>query len=100
MTTSFKIGQRPVVTATFADIPGGAGVVTEVTFMVRTPAGVETSTSSPDAAITNPESNVWVFVMPTITVAGSYLVRAKTTSGLVAASEIDVPVQQSGFATP
>lgn len=96
----FEVGQQPIITATFADATGGAGVATAATFMVRTPAGAETSTSSPNAAITNPSPNVWKFTMPIVTVAGNYHVRCKTTTGLNAAGEATLKVEQSAFAAP
>ena len=96
----FEVGQQPIITATFADATGGIGVATAVTFMVKTPAGVETPTSSPDAAITNPSPNVWKFTMPIITQHGKYRVRCKTTTGLDAAGEATLEVEPSAFTTP
>ena len=98
---SFQIGQKPVITATFADVAGGVGVATAATFIIRTPAGVETSISSPNAAIVNTSSNVWTFTFTAaLTEAGTYLVRAKTTTGLTAATEYSLYVAASGFTTP
>ncbi len=97
---SFQIGQQPVITATFTDITGGVGVATAATFIVKTPDGTETSTSSPNAAIVNTSSNVWTFTMNTLTAAGTYQIRAKTIAGLVAATEYALYVSGSGFTTP
>lgn len=96
----FIIGQQPVVTATFADLAGGIGVASAATFMIRTPAGAESSTSSPNAAITNPSPNVWKYTMPILAADGIYAVRVKTTSGLDAAGETLLTVLPSAFTTP
>ena len=97
---SFQIGQKPVITATFADVAGGVGVATAATFIVKTPDGTETSTSSPNAAIVNTSSNVWTFTMTTLATSGTYVIRTKTTTGLVAATEYTLYVTASNFATP
>jgi hypothetical protein len=96
----FQVGQQPVLTATFADVAGGSGVATAVTFMVRNPNGAETTTSSPNAAISNPSSNVWRYTMPVLTVSGLYTVRAESTAGLTAADETTLFVTPSAFTSP
>lgn len=96
----FEIGQQPIIEATFTDISGGSGVATSVVFMVKTPAGVETSTPSPDGAISNPSPNVWLFTMPVITQSGKYHIRCKDAAGLTAAGEATLEVSKSAFTTP
>ena len=102
MTTigEFDIGDRPIITATFADVTGGSGVASAVTFIVRTPAGVETAVDSPNAAIANPSSNVWTYTMATTTAAGRYEIRAKATAGLIAATEANLFIRTSAFSSP
>ena len=96
----FRIGQRPVITATFADITGGSGVATASTFIVRTPDGTETTKSSPNAQIVNTSSNVWTFTMSTLTTAGVHVIEARTTSGLIAANEYMLTCLASALTSP
>ena len=96
----YDIGDRPVITATFADITGGVAVATTVTFIVRDPAGVETSYPTGHANVTNPSSNVWKLTLNTLTLAGRYVVRAKSTAALVTAEEVAFTVRTSAFVAP
>ncbi len=97
---TFRIGQKPVVTATFIDVSGGSGVATAASFVVRTPAGTETTTSSPNANIVNTSSNVWTFTMPTLTAAGTYVVEPKTTTGMTTANEFTLTCLASALTAP
>jgi hypothetical protein len=67
-----------------------------VTFTIRTPAGVETPTSSPNAAIAGPTATVlddgrhktvWSLAISPLTAPGRYTVRARSTAGLLASQD-------------
>lgn len=96
----YDIGDRPIITATFADITGGAAVATVVTFIVKTPNGTETSYPAGHADVTNPSTNVWKLQMPTLAEAGRHAIRTKSTSSIVAAEEATLTVRASRFASP
>lgn len=67
-----------------------------VSFTVQTPAGVETVTSSAHANITGPtvttlddgrKQSVWTLAIAALTAPGRYLVRARSTAGLLASQD-------------
>jgi hypothetical protein len=97
---SFDIGDKPVVTATFADITGGVNTATAVTFIVRDPAGTQTSYATGHASVANPSTNVWRLTMPTLTIPQRWVVNVKATAALVAAAEATLNVRQTEITTP
>jgi len=94
---TYDIGDRPVVTATFADINGSTGVSTAVTFTVRTPAGIETAYTNTNPAVAATGSNVWTLTLPRLDTAGRWVVRAESTAGLQAAVEQSFNVRNSAI---
>lgn len=101
MATVYDIGDRPTVTATFTDAAGALTDPSTVVAIVRTPAGVETTTTSPNAALVNTSTGVWAFTLPTaLTAAGNWRVRIKGTAGLIAAAETTLAVRASAFTNP
>ena len=101
MATVYDIGDRPTVTASFTDVAGTLTDPSTVVAIVRTPAGVETTTTSPNAALVNSSTGVWAFTLPTaFDAAGNWRVRIKGTAGLIAAAETTLAVRESLFDTP
>lgn len=97
----YDVGDKPEITATFRTSAGVLTNPTTVTFITRTPAGVETATTSANAAITNPSTGVYVYTFPdALTEEGIWTVRAKGNAGLVAAVEGSFEVIPSGFDLP
>jgi hypothetical protein len=92
----FDIGDRPTITVTFSNEAGTATSPSTVVFLVRTPAGVESS----NAATSNPSTGVYTYTFPTITESGVWSWRAKGTAGLIAATEGRFNVRTSVFTTP
>ena len=79
---SYDTGNAPLVIADM-DPRGQPLVSTAVTFTVTDPLGNVTVTSSPDAAITNPSTNVWTFQMTVLAVYGWYIIKCDSTAGLL-----------------
>lgn len=97
----YDIGDQPVATATFRDVDDVLTNPSTVVFKTRTPSGVETTYTSPNANITNPSVGVWKFTFPAaVTEAGNWVVRARGTAGLLAAEESTFIVRRSRFGTP
>ncbi len=96
----YDVGDKPIVTATFADVAGGTGVSTAVIFIVRSPSDAETTYTNGDAEVTAVGTNVWALAMPRIGRWGDWHVRAESTAGLQAAVEHLVSVRRSAFANP
>jgi hypothetical protein len=101
MATAYDIGDKPTVTATFTNAAGTLTNPSTVVAILRTPAGVETTTTSPNAAIVNTSTGVWAFTLPSaFDTAGNWQVRIKGTAGLIAAAETTLVVRPSAFASP
>ena len=101
MASIYDIGDRPTVTATFTSAAGVLTNPSTVVAILRTPVGVETTTTSPNAALVNSSTGVWAFTLPTaFDTAGNWQVRIKGTAGLIAAAETTLAVRASAFATP
>jgi len=101
MATVYDIGDKPTVTATFTNAAGALTNPSTVVAILRTPAGVETTTTSPNAAIVNTSTGVWAFTLPSaFDTAGNWQVRIKGTAGLIAAAETTMAVRASAFASP
>lgn len=98
---SYPVGSRPVITASFTDVAGVAADPTVVTFMIRDADGAVTSTSSPNAAITNTSVGTWVYTFPSAlpNTPGMWYVRVEGT-GVVAAKEQAFVVDRSAFPEP
>jgi len=96
MAIVYDIGDKPTVTVTFRNEAGVATNPGAVTGLIRTPDGVEATLSAP----TNPGTGIYAWSLPTLTQAGPHVVRAKGTSGLIAAVEVAFTVQRSAFDTP
>lgn len=71
--------------ATFADVDGGVGVATAVTWKIRQGGytGTVVTVSSPNGAITNVSANVWAYRVQ-LTTVGRVFVECEATSGLSA----------------
>lgn len=100
MADTYDIGDAITATAIFTNAAGTPTAPTTITFRVKDPTGTEVSTVSPNSAITNPSTGVYVFAVPTFTLAGSYAIRAVGTGTVGAASERYASVRSSVFATP
>jgi nitrogen fixation protein FixH len=101
MATVYDIGDRPTVTAKFTDAAGTPTDPSTVVAIVRTPAGVETTTTTPNAAIVNTAVGTWAFTLPTaFDAGGNWRVRIKGTAGLIAAAETTLAVRASAFTNP
>jgi len=101
MATVYDIGDRPTVTAVFTDAAGTPTDPSTVVAIVRTPAGVETTTTTPNAAIVNTATGVWTFTLPTaFDAGGNWRVRIKGTAGLIVAAETTLAVRASAFTNP
>lgn len=101
MTTTFDIGDRPRITATFTDIDGAAATPSTIVVRTRNPSGIETTYTSPNAAITTPAVGTVRFMWPApLDQAGVWAVRIAGTAGLEAAAETTFRVAPSTFATP
>ena len=100
-TQIYDLGDRPVATVTFRDASDVLTSPTTVVFITRTPAGVETTYTTPNANITTPSTGVFKFTFPSVfAVAGTWSVRAKGTAGVEAAAELSFRVRASSFTTP
>lgn len=97
---SVDYGTPPTITATTINSSGVLTSPTAVTFIVRDPTGTETSTSSPNAQITNPSTGVWQYTFPAIVTVGTYYVRFKGTATLIVAEECYFDVEASSFSSP
>jgi len=95
-TTVYDIGDKPTCTVEFRNEAGALTNPGAVTGILRTPDGIETTLSAP----TNTGTGVYAWALPTLTQAGPHVVRAKGTSGLIAAVEVAFTVQRSAFDTP
>lgn len=99
----FYVGQRPLITATFVNSSNTLTNPTTVTFIIRDPAGTETSTASPNAAISNPSTGVFVYTWPGstgATVVGVYGWRVKGVGALIDADEGSFEVVASLVSAP
>jgi hypothetical protein len=93
----YDIGDKPTITATFTNEAGTLTDPSTVAFMVRTPAGVETSA----AFTTHPSTGVYTYQLPTFDLAGTWIVRSKATGAtLTGAKEDRFEVRRSGFTAP
>jgi hypothetical protein len=101
VTQIYNIGSRPTITAKFTDMDGVLTNPNSVVVMIRNPQGTEISVEPPDSALVNISSGVWqyTFSIP-LNLPGNWVVRFKGTSGIVAASEITIPVKASAFDNP
>lgn len=98
--STFKIGQKPTLRATFKDEDGALTDPTDVTFKVRQPDGTETSYTTADG-VTNDSVGVWSFPMPNpLDAEGRWYWRAVGTGAVVAADEDHFIVDGSAFDTP
>lgn len=97
----FKLGQTPLITATLTPIGGGVGVSDACEWTVRSPAAdVEDTTYTEASPEVQPDGdNVWTLLLPPIEHDGIYWIRLRSTSGLIAASEIRMAVEESAFDT-
>lgn len=93
----FDIGDAPILSATFRDENDTLTDPTTVEFKVKDPNGITTTTTSPDAAITNPSVGVWKLQMAVLSASGPFYWRAAGTAGLVAAAEDRFVVRPSQF---
>ncbi len=95
-TTVYDIGDKPNVVVTFRDADAVLTNPGAVSGLIRYPDGTEAALSAP----TNTSVGVYVWALPTLTQSGAHVVRAKGTSGLIAAVEVAFTVQRSAFDTP
>ena len=99
--TTYQIGQQITWTGEFKNNAGTLADPDDVTFVWRTPAGVETSyTYGDDAQVTKTATGVYEFESPTVTVAGQHVCRVKSVDGFATATETAVSVRASKFTTP
>ena len=97
----YPIGAKPEITATFRTSAGVLTTPTTTVFMLKDPAGNETTVTSPNAAITTVSTGVVKYTHgSTVSTAGVWNVRAKGTAGLVAALDDSFIVDASPFTTP
>lgn len=99
----YLIGDQPQVTATFTNAANVLTDPTTVTFIFVDPTGAQTTTASPNAAITNPSTGVWTYTWPGSTgilVAGMYAWRVKGVGALIGADEGTMEVVASLVVTP
>jgi predicted secreted protein len=92
----FDIGDKPTVTVTFTNEAGTPTNPTTVVGLLRLPSGTESTLAAP----TNPSAGVYAWALPELSQQGEHVVRAKATSGLVAAVEISFTVRATAFANP
>lgn len=101
--TKYLVGQQPLITALFTNAANVATNPTTVTFIFVDPAGAQTSTSNPNAAITNPSTGTWVYTWPGstgITTVGVWSYRIKGVGALIDADEGSFEVVGSLVNTP
>lgn len=98
---TYDIGDMPTVTGLCTDVNGTAVTPTTIVAIVRNPAGVETTYTSPHAAITTPTTGTIKFLFPAaLDTAGNWYVRLKGTAGTVVAGEGTITVRTSSFTAP
>lgn len=86
--SSVMKGTRPAVEVTFRDADGALANPTAVTVITRDPSGDQLTYATPNAAITNPSTGVWIFEFPAaVTEVGKWWVYVAGTAGVVAAAE-------------
>jgi hypothetical protein len=91
----FLIGAKPTLIGTCETEAHRPSTPSAVTVYVRDPAGAETTTVSPNAAITFPAVGLVAFTMPTLNQAGVWYVHIKGTAGLIGAGAANVVVEKS-----
>jgi len=99
----YRIGQQPVITARCTNAAGALANPTTITFQTVDPAGTQTSTSNPNAAITNPSTGIWVYTWPGstgVTVAGMYGWRVKGVGTVIDADDGTFEVLATTVPTP
>jgi hypothetical protein len=99
----YIVGKQPVITALFLNAAGTAVNPTTVTFITVDPLGVQTTTASPNVAITNPTVGTWVYTWPGsvgVTTVGVYTWRVKGVGALIDADEGSFEVIPSLVPTP
>jgi len=97
----YDIGDRPTITATFTNAADALTDPSTVQFKWKTPAGIETTITSPDATIANPSVGIWTYTpAAALSESGRYIARAKGTAGLITAGELSFTVQTTQFVTP
>ena len=83
------------------DEVGVAVTPTTIVVIIRDPAGTETTTTSPNAAITTPVTGTIKYTFPTaLNLAGTWSVRMKGTGGTITAGEGTISVATSNFTSP
>ena len=94
------IGDEAVFTATFRDADHELVNPTTVTFKIARPT-LESSISSPNAAISNPSVGVWkyTYLIPNDT-PGTWYVRIVGTGALNSAGEASFEVKDTNFVSP
>lgn len=91
--SSVKKGTRPSVEVTFRDVDDALANPTAVRVITRDPSGDQVTYNTPNAAITNPSTGLWVFEFPTaLTEVGKWWVYVAGTAGLLASAEVSVDV--------
>jgi hypothetical protein len=93
---TYDVGDKPEVQVTFRDT---ADVLTNpgaLSGLIRYPDGTEAALSAP----TNNSTGIYTWAIPTLTQQGVHVVRAKGTSGLVAATEVSFKVRATAFTAP
>ena len=67
------VGSRPTVRMTFQDVNDDLADPSTIVVKVKNPAGTTTTWTSPDAAISQEITGVWLFTFPAaLTLAGDY----------------------------
>jgi uncharacterized protein YfaS (alpha-2-macroglobulin family) len=96
MATTYDIGDRPTITATFTNLAGNAADPSAITFKTIAPDG--TVTTQTQANATNPGVGTWVYQLPAaFSAAGTWAVRVQATAGLETAGEYTFRVRESRF---
>jgi len=95
--TTYDIGDRPVVVASFTDDEGAAADPSAITFSVKDPSNNVATGDQTDAS--NPSVGTWHWPLPTaVDEAGEWWVRVEATAGLQTAEELSFQVRPSEFA--
>lgn len=101
MSEKYDVGDQPTALCAFTDDAGNPASPTQVRFILRDPAGIETEYAFPgDPEISDRGGGVFAFAVPVLVDHGKYWVRAKGTEGLFAADEITFTVSKSAFVAP
>lgn len=96
MAETYDVGDRPVLTATFADEDGVATAMTAIAFKIISPSGTVTTNTIANATAVS--TGVYDWQIPAaFTESGRWVLRAAGTAPIETAAELVVHVRNSAF---